>query len=177
MAVGEFFFTPLVLFIVPKYCHDEFFVNFNFFHVACLKIALSKCLGYIIVLLAPIIKFPQILKVLRASSVEGLSLVGFVTELATQTVTFSYNSARGFPFRSVSQITENFRNGHTGQLSFIMVLLLLFTHAARIFTTMQETGDQYILAIFTLSTVFNITMVTQILYYWNATIDAQKKKE
>ena len=32
MAVGEFFFTPLVLFIVPKYCHDEFFVNFNFFH-------------------------------------------------------------------------------------------------------------------------------------------------
>lgn len=244
MAVGEFFFTPLVLFIVPKYCHDEFFVNFNFFHVACLKIALSKCLGYIIVLLAPIIKFPQILKVLRASSVEGLSLVGFVTELATQTVTFSYNSARGFPFSTwgessfkacqtcflvflylyytkrtvaailfpflygaiayvllsglipisilvqltslnilllsisrVSQITENFRNGHTGQLSFIMVLLLLFTHAARIFTTMQETGDQYILAIFTLSTVFNITMVTQILYYWNATIDVQKKKE
>ena len=27
--------------------------------------------------------------------------MGFVTELATQTVTFSYNSARGFPFRSV----------------------------------------------------------------------------
>ena len=48
-----------------------------------------------------LVKFPQILKVLRASSVEGLSLVGFVTELATQTVTFSYNSARGFPFRSV----------------------------------------------------------------------------
>ena len=47
-----------------------------------------------------LVKFPQILKVLRASSVEGLSLVGFVTELATQTVTFSYNSARGFPFRS-----------------------------------------------------------------------------
>ena len=31
MAVGEFFFTPLVLFIVPKYCHDEFFINLNFF--------------------------------------------------------------------------------------------------------------------------------------------------
>lgn len=244
MAVGDFFFTPLVLFIVPKHCHDEFFVNFNFFHVACLKIALSKCLGYIIVVLAPIIKFPQIIKVLRASSVEGLSLMGFVTELATQTGTYSYNSARGFPFSTwgeslfkacqtcflvvlyfyytkrpvaaisfpflygaiayvllsglapmsflvqlaslnipllsisrVSQITTNFRNGHTGQLSFIMVLLLLFTHAARIFTTMQETGDKYMLAIFTLSTVFNITMVTQILYYWNATTDAQKKKE
>ena len=32
MAIGEFFFTPLVLLIVPKYCHDEFFINFNFFH-------------------------------------------------------------------------------------------------------------------------------------------------
>lgn len=119
MVVGEFF-SRLVLFIVPKYCHDEFFVNFNFFHgmfgaidpsfhywgirdwilmerhlwpkigrrcfplayrqifyslfavimrtqvllfnvmyfilcaVACLKIALSKCLGYFIVALASI---------------------------------------------------------------------------------------------------------------------------
>lgn len=58
-----------------------------------------------------------------------------------------------FFLHQVSQITENFRNGHTGQLSFIMVLLLLFTHAARIFTTMQETGDQYILAIFTLDRI------------------------
>ena len=98
MAIGEFFFTPLVLLIVPKYCHDEFFINFNFFHgmlssyadrsllvswfwsleiffyfgieksvdlfcvlifqdillifvvaAACLKIAISKCLGYGIV--------------------------------------------------------------------------------------------------------------------------------
>lgn len=56
-----------------------------------------------------LVKFPQILKVLRASSVEGLSLVGFVTELATQTVTFSYNSARGFPFRSVINCRQSCR--------------------------------------------------------------------
>lgn len=70
----------------------------------------------------------------------------------------------------------NFRNGHTGQLSFVMVLMLLITHAARIFTTLQETGDKYMLVIFTLSTVFNVTMVTQILYYWNVTIGVQKKR-
>lgn len=32
MAVGEFFFTPFILYIVPKYCHDEFFVSLNFLH-------------------------------------------------------------------------------------------------------------------------------------------------
>jgi len=242
MAVGEFFFTPFILYIVPKYCHDEFFVSLNFLHVACLKIALSKCLGYFIVALASLAKLPQVIKVLQASSVEGLSLLSFITELITMTGTFSYSSARGFPFSTwgeslfkacqtcflvvlffyytnrplaavlfpflygafvyvllsgmtpiavlvqlvslnilflsisrVSQISTNFRNGHTGQLSFVMVLMLLFNHAARIFTTLQETGDKYMLTIFIVSTVFNVTMVTQILYYWNVKIDKQKK--
>lgn len=53
--------------------------------------------------------------------------------------------------------------------------MLLFNHAARIFTTLQETGDKYMLTIFIVSTVFNVTMVTQILYYWNVKIDEQKK--
>ena len=44
-------------------------------------------------------KLPQVIKVLRASSVEGLSLLSFITELITMTGTFSYSSARGFPFR------------------------------------------------------------------------------
>lgn len=76
----------------------------------------------------------------------------------------------------VSQIMTNFRNGHTGQLSFVMVVMLLFNHAARIFTTLQETGDKYMLTTFIISTIFNVTMVTQILYYWNVKIDEQKKR-
>lgn len=80
-----------------------------------------------------------------------------------------------FSYVQVSQIATNFRNGHTGQLSFIMVLMLLYSHGVRIFTTLQETGDKYILAIFTTSTIFNITMVAQILYYWNVNVDTRKK--
>jgi len=242
MTVREFFFTPLAQFIVPKHCYDEFFVNFNFFHVACLKIVLSKCLGYSIVALAVIVKLPQIIKVLRAPSVEGLSILSFITELMIQTAVFSYSSARGFPFSSwgesvikatqtsflvvlcfyytnrplvaallpvlygaivyvlvsgitptsvlarlvslsilflvisrVSQIATNYGNGHTGQLSFVMVLMLLYCHGARIFTTLQETGDKYALTMFTISTIFNITMATQILYYWNVKVDQKKK--
>ena len=57
-----------------------------------------------------------------------------------------------------------------------MLLMLLYSHVVRIFTTLQETGDKYILAIFTTSTVFNVTMVSQVLYYWNVTVDDRKKK-
>ena len=60
-----------------------------------------------------LVKLPQIIKVLRASSVEGLNTLSFITELVTQTGTFSYSSARGFPFRSVL-ILESVSGGGGG---------------------------------------------------------------
>lgn len=243
MAVGEFFFTPLVLLLVPKYCHDEFFIKFNFFDVPCLKIALSKTLGYGIVAGSSIIKIPQIIKVIQASSVEGLSLLSFLLELVALTATASYSIAKEFPFSSCGesffmsiqtvlliclyfyytnkallvllfpvlyggifyvlvsgltpmavlvqlvslqivflgvsrllQIVANFRNGHTGQLSFIMVLLLFLGAMARIFTTIQETGDKVMLVTFLVSTVLNGTLVFQVLFYWNVKPDSKKKQ-
>lgn len=243
MAVGEFFFTPLVLLIVPKYCHDEFFINLNFFDVPCLKIALSKTLGYGIVVGSAMIKIPQIIKIIQASSVEGLSLLSFLLELIALTGTASYSLAKGFPFSAwgeslfmsvqttllvvmylyytnkallavlflpfyaaivytlvsgltpmavlvqlvslqvvfivvsrLLQIVTNFRNGHTGQLSFIMVLLLFLGGMARIFTTIQETGDNVMLVTFIVSTCLNGTLVLQVLYYWNVKPDLKKKE-
>lgn len=243
MAVGEFFFTPLVLFIVPKYCHDEFFINFNFFHAACLKIAISKCLGYGIVVGSAMIKIPQIIKVVQASSVEGLSLLAFVLELVALTANATYSYAKAFPFSAwgesffmsiqgcllilmyfyytsqplaaiifpvlyggivyvlasgltpmsvltqfvslnilflatsrLIQIVANFRNGHTGQLSFIMVLLLFLGAVARIFTTIQETGDKVLLMTFLVSATLNATLTLQVLYYWSVKPDLKKKE-
>ena len=31
MAAGDFFFTPWVLLLITRECHDKFFVDFNFF--------------------------------------------------------------------------------------------------------------------------------------------------
>ena len=59
----------------------------------------NKCLYFFLFLHVVSVKLPQIIKVLQASSVEGLSLLSFITELITMTGTFSYSSARGFPFR------------------------------------------------------------------------------
>lgn len=45
MAGEGFFFSPLVLLILPKECHDEFFVKFNFFHGnSRLYVAIADCL-------------------------------------------------------------------------------------------------------------------------------------
>lgn len=74
------------------------------------------------------------------------------------------------------QIVANFRNGHTGQLSFIMVLLLFLGAMARIFTTIQETGDKVMLLTFLVSTVLNGTLVFQVLFYWNVKPDSKKKQ-
>ncbi|KAK3737399.1 hypothetical protein QZH41_019944 [Actinostola sp. cb2023] len=244
MAADGFFFTPLVLLILPKECHDEFFVKFNFFHAACLKLAVSKALGYGIVVGSSIIKIPQIIKVLSAGSVVGLSLMSFLTELVATTVTAAYSMQKGFPFSTwgesffmsvqtclliviyfhynrkpsvaalfcalyavtvyvllskymtpsllvqlvslnvplmaiskMLQIVANFRHGHTGQLSFLMVFLLFLGAIARIFTTIQETGDTIMLATFSMTTVLNGVLVAQVLYYWNVKVDQRKKSD
>lgn len=74
------------------------------------------------------------------------------------------------------QIVANFQNGHTGQLSFIMVLLLFLGALARIFTTIQETGDSVMLVSFLVSSTLNATLVLQVLYYWNVKPELKKKQ-
>ncbi|XP_014219828.1 mannose-P-dolichol utilization defect 1 protein [Copidosoma floridanum] len=70
------------------------------------------------------------------------------------------------------QAYTNYSNGSTGQLSAVTAFLLLFGAVARIFTSIQETGDAIMIAMFTVSTLMNGIIVAQLLYYWNA---AEKK--
>lgn len=244
MAVEGYFFTPLVLLILNKECHDEFFIKFNFFHAPCLKLAISKALGYGIVVGSSIIKIPQIIKVLQAGNVVGLSLMSFITELVATTLTTAYSIQKSFPFstwgesfflsiqtsllivlyfhfnRKTSsaaifcaiysmvvyfvlskymnpdllaqltslviplmaiskalQIVSNFRHGHTGQLSFLMVFLLFAGAIARIFTTVQETGDIIMLSTYCMTTCLNGILVAQVLYYWNVKVVAHQKSD
>nr|XP_022341380.1 mannose-P-dolichol utilization defect 1 protein-like [Crassostrea virginica] len=65
------------------------------------------------------------------------------------------------------QAVTNYRNGGTGQLSVVTVFLLFAGSLARVFTSIQETGDNLIIVTFIVSTVFNGVIFAQILYYWN----------
>ena len=57
-----------------------------------------------------------------------------------------------------------------------MVLLLFLGAMARIFTTIQETGDNVMLVTFLVSTSLNATLVLQVLYYWNVKAELKEKQ-
>ncbi|KAF8788934.1 Mannose-P-dolichol utilization defect 1 like protein [Argiope bruennichi] len=79
------------------------------------------------------------------------------------------------------QAFKNFQNGHTGQLSGITVNLLFLGGLARIFTSIQETGDSMIIFTFIMATLANGVLAAQVLYYRKETarvlLEAKKKKK
>ncbi|XP_013110992.1 mannose-P-dolichol utilization defect 1 protein homolog [Stomoxys calcitrans] len=68
-----------------------------------------------------------------------------------------------------SQAFTNYKNGSTGQLSAATAFLLLAGSLARIFTSIQETGDIMMVLTYCASSFANGVIVAQMLYYWNKT--------
>lgn len=77
----------------------------------------------------------------------------------------------------LSQAWANFRNGSTGQLSAVTCFMLFFGSLARIFTSIQETGDTMMIVTFCVSTCANAVIVLQLLYYWNKPVLAIPTKD
>lgn len=91
-------------------------------------------------------------------------------------------SAQGFNIPvllvgKLSQAVANYRNGSTGQLSAATCFMLFFGSLARIFTSVQETGDAMMIYTYLASTVANTIIVAQLLYYWNVGKDDRKATE
>lgn len=57
----------------------------------------------------------------------------------------------------------NFRNGHTGQLSAVTIFLLALGSVARIFTSLQETGDKIVVLTYVCSSAVNVLLALQVL--------------
>ena len=72
--------TPLLLIFMTEECVDIIFVKFDILHAECLKLIISKGLGYAIVAGSMFVKLPQILKIHGSGSIVGLSLATFVLE-------------------------------------------------------------------------------------------------
>uniref|UniRef100_A0A0L8IGN5 Solute carrier family 66 member 3 n=2 Tax=Octopus bimaculoides TaxID=37653 RepID=A0A0L8IGN5_OCTBM len=82
-------------------------------------------------------------------------------------------------FSKLLQASENYKNQNTGQLSAITIFLLFGGALARIFTSMQETGDNLLMITFVVSASLNGLIAFQVLYYWNSTnaINAKSKSK
>ncbi|XP_068621401.1 mannose-P-dolichol utilization defect 1 protein homolog [Battus philenor] len=75
------------------------------------------------------------------------------------------------------QIITNYNNHSTGQLSAVTCLLLFGGSIARIFTSIQETGDFIIILTYCVSTVTNGILVLQLIWYWNVKKTKKDKKK
>ena len=79
------------------------------------------------------------------------------------------------------QAFKNYQNGHTGQISAVTIFLLFLGSLARIFTSIQETGDSIIIFTFIIASLSNGVIAAQVLYYWKVTarilMEAEKKKK
>jgi len=65
------------------------------------------------------------------------------------------------------QILVNFNNGSTGALSAFSLILQFAGTLARIFTSIQETGDSNLIFQYAATTLANGLLVAQLLYYWS----------
>lgn len=91
-----------------------------------------------------------------------------------------YGQAANIPMIVIGKLIQaitNFKNGHTGQLSAITVFLLTLGSLARIFTSIQDTGDQVMILTFVVSSSVNVIIALQVLYYWNTTKEVLKAEE
>jgi mannose-P-dolichol utilization defect protein 1 len=80
-------------------------------------------------------------------------------------------------FSKVPQITENYRNQSTGQLSVFAVTSQVFGCLARVFTTMTEMEDSLVLAGFVLALILNTVLAFQIYTYWGQTVPVSSKED
>lgn len=255
----ELFKRFALLIFTPK-CFDNYFLEFNYFDGKwsaycfriykillsisgpCFSATLSKCLGLGIILGSVTVKLPQILKILRNKSGEGINMFSVTLDLSAITIYMSYSFVKGFPFSSwgdtsflavqtiaigvlvlyyrnfvpqallyfviyiivcytmmsgltpmnilwtlstlnipivvsgkLIQAWTNYKNGNTGQLSAVTLFMLFGGSAARIFTSIQETGDTVVILTYIAGTVANALLVVQMLYYWN--VDLKSKTD
>lgn len=99
--------------LVPQQCLDKYFPTGSLLAPEfaalldgpCLKLVISKVLGYGIVAGSALVKMPQIMKIVNAGSVAGLSGIATNIEMLSSTCSLAYYAGLGYPF---STWGENF---------------------------------------------------------------------
>jgi len=242
MSSFDMFRQVSLLIFTPK-CFDNYFLDFNFTDGPCFKATLSKGLGIALILGSILVKVPQILKIIKHKSGEGINLYSVSLDLTAITIYMSYSFINGFPFSSwgdtfflaiqtvligalvlfysgkiaqsftyiigylvicfvlmggltpldilwtltsinilivvagkLLQAWTNYQNGHTGQLAAATLIMLFAGSMARIFTSIQETGDAVAILTYVASTAANAVLVIQLVYYWKVAEPVKEKK-
>jgi|UniRef100_A0AC35FCH0 mannose-P-dolichol utilization defect protein 1 len=91
-------FNELLHFVFPKNCFEELILNLNIFHQECVPLVASRAIGLAITAGAMFLFIPQILKIQRARSAEGISLISMLLGLVPALGTCAYSYEKQFVF-------------------------------------------------------------------------------
>lgn len=99
----------MVLLIFTERCFDVFLTNgllagsFDIFDIPCIKLTISKALGYGILVFSGLLKAPQIYTILKNRDATGISASAFYFDVAGYTVSPVYGFRKGFPISTYGE--------------------------------------------------------------------------
>lgn len=97
--------------IIGEECYKTIVYDGQYMNMPCLKVVISKGIGYGMIVFSSILKLPQIIKIMSAKSVEGLSPASFYMEVLAFTFTIVYNYILKYPFSSYGEsVVINIQN-------------------------------------------------------------------
>ncbi|SAM08571.1 hypothetical protein [Absidia glauca] len=121
--------------IIGDTCYSSLIEDLNYTDVDCIKYTVSKGLGLGIVVGGSIVKVPQILTIVSHGSAQGLSLLSYLIESLSYTITLAYNVRQDNPFSTYGEILFiTFQNmiiaslilSYSKQALLVLPLLALF---------------------------------------------------
>ncbi|KEF63271.1 mannose-P-dolichol utilization defect 1 [Exophiala aquamarina CBS 119918] len=96
--------NSLALNLLGEPCHSALLLDLDFApHPECVSLAISKALGIGIITASSVVKVPQILKLVRSHSSEGLSFSSYLLETASFVISLAYNIRNKFPFSTYGE--------------------------------------------------------------------------
>ena len=89
--------------LLGESCYRSLVHNVNLSDTVCLKLAISKALGYGIIGASAVVKIPQLLKLLNSQSAEGVSFLSYLLETSSYMISLAYNVRNQFPFSTYGE--------------------------------------------------------------------------
>jgi len=131
-------------------CYQKYFHDLNFMDVVCLKLLLSKLLGYGIITGSLIVKLPQIIKLLQSGRADNIAPSMFILENIGYTISSVYNYRHGYAFSTYGESVFLLLQG------FILVFLV-FKYNNRLNASFFSVSAVYFAFAYAILTVVPLT--------------------
>ncbi|KAK0731332.1 hypothetical protein B0H67DRAFT_639738 [Lasiosphaeris hirsuta] len=89
--------------IIGDACYKTLVLDVDPSDVECLKLGISKGLGIGIIGASSVVKVPQIIKLVRSQSADGISFLSYLLESSSYLISLAYNFRNGFPFSTYGE--------------------------------------------------------------------------